>query len=97
MSTVKFLKTVNSVAPINMMDETLLLEGNGNLYTLQTIGAGTVIVYGSLFPIAENVWTTVVTLTSTATEADSAVFRATWLNYKVVADDGVQFRIQGHV
>ena len=94
---IKYLKTVNSVPPINMLDETLLLEGNGNIYTVQTIGAGTVIIYGSLFPIEDSVWTTVVTLTSTATEADSAVFQATWLNYKVVADDGVQFRIQEHV
>lgn len=97
MSTVKFLKTANSVAPINMMDETLLLDGNGNLYTIQTIGAGTVIVYGSLFPIADAVWTTIVTLTSTATTPDSAVIQATWAHYKVIADDGVQFRIQGHV
>lgn len=94
---IKYLKTVNSVPPINMMDETLLLEGNGNIYTVQTIGAGTVIIYGSLFPIEDSVWTTVVTLTSTTTEADSAVFQATWLNYKVIADDGVQFRIQEHV
>jgi hypothetical protein len=94
---IKYIKVVNAVAPLDMQNDTLLLEGNGNIYTIQTYGAGTIIVYGSLFPIENNVWTTVVTLTSTATEADSAVFQATWVNYKVVADTGVQFRIQEHV
>ena len=95
MATTKYIQTITSMKPIDLTStgDPYVLEGGGNTFTIQTYGAGNVVVYGSLFPIASNIWTTVVTLISTASVADSAVFSGNWSNIKVVADDGVQFRI----
>ncbi len=95
MATTKYIQTMTSMKPIDLTTtgDPYVLEGAGNTFTIQTFGDGNVVVYGSLFPVVSNIWTTVVTLTSTNTVADSAVFSGNWSNIKVVADDGVQFRI----
>lgn len=95
MAVTKYIQTMTSMKPIDMSTsgDPYVVEGAGNTFTIQTFGNGNVVVYGSLFPVASNIWTTVVTLTSTASVADSAVFSGNWSNIKVVADDGVQFRI----
>ena len=95
MSVTKYMKTLTSITPIDITSagDPYVLEGGGNSFTVQSFGAGVVVVSGSLFPIASNIWTTVATLTSTVSVADSAVFSGNWTNIKVVADDGVQFRI----
>lgn len=94
MTVTKYVQTLTSMPAIdiNTTGDPYIIEG-GNTFTIQTYGAGVVVISGSLFPIANNIWTTVATLTSTASTTDSAVFSGNWSYMRIVADDGVQFRI----